>query len=191
MRAFDRLLESWRARAARPWIPEGSQVLDIGCLQGQFLHDLGDRIGPSIGLDPLASPRVEERYEILAMAFEEPSSFPDFAFDAIVMLATLEHIIDKEPLARECYRLLRPDGRLIITVPSPLVDRIMDLLCRLRVADGMSLEQHHGFDPRTTPQIFECFGFALEHTRRFELGLNHLFVFRKPACVTTPTSHSI
>jgi SAM-dependent methyltransferase len=106
--------------------------------------------------------------------------FADASFDTILMLATLEHIRDKSPLGREGFRLLRPGGRLIVTVPTPTVDPIVAALHWLRLADGMSLEEHHGFDPRTTPEIFGQFGFELEHRRRFQLGLNYLYVLRKP-----------
>ena len=108
---------------------------------------------------------------------------------AVVMLATLDHIRDKEPLARECWRLLRPGGRVIITVPSRFADGIVHALCWLRLADGMSLDEHHGYDPRTTPEVFGEFGFALERWRRFQLGFNHLFVLQKPlAAVTVPAA---
>jgi SAM-dependent methyltransferase len=183
MRVLDRVLQRWRARMARPYIPAGANVLDVGCHQGEFLASLGDRIGPSVGLDPLAEPRTEPRYRLIRDLLHIPSPFPDASFDAVVMLATLEHIRDKDPLAQECSRLLRPGGRVIITVPSHAVDTIIEWLCRLRLADGMSLEEHHGYDPRTTPDIFARFGFTLERWRRFQLGLNHLFVLRKPASV--------
>jgi SAM-dependent methyltransferase len=186
MRGFDRLLQNWRARKARPWIAAGAQVLDIGCHQGEFLASLGDRIGPSVGLDPLTEPQETPRYRLVRDLFRAPTPFADASFDAIVMLATLEHIVDKEPLARECWRLMRPGGRVIITVPSGFVDVIVHLLCKVRLADGMSLEEHHGYDPRTTPQVFGRFGFALEKWRRFQLGLNHLFVLQKPKTVDAP-----
>jgi SAM-dependent methyltransferase len=183
MRFFDRILQNWRAEVARPWVPPGARVLDIGCHQGEFLHSLGDQIGPSVGLDPLAQPLPQLRHQLLSQAFAEPLTFPDASFDAVVLLATLEHIRDNAPLARECQRLLRPGGRVIITVPSPRVDTIVAALCRLRLADGMSVDEHYGFDPHTTPQIFAGAGLVLEHWRRFQLGLNHLLVFRKPATV--------
>ncbi len=186
MRRLDCLLQNWRAHVARPWLPNGAQVLDIGCHQGEFLRSLGDALGPSVGLDPLAIPQTQARYCLQAEAFREPLPFPDACFDAVVLLATLEHIRDKEPLARECRRLLTAGGRVIITVPSPWVDGIVALLCRLHLADGMSLEEHHGFDPRTTPPLFARHGFALERWRRFQLGLNHLFVFRKLQVATDP-----
>jgi SAM-dependent methyltransferase len=177
---MDRLLQNWRARKARPWVPRGARVLDIGCHQGEFLRGLGDSIGPSIGIDPLAHPEVGEHYRILTDAFHEPTAFTDESFDVVVLLATLEHIRDKEPLARECRRLLSPGGRVIVTVPTPFVDSIVALLCCLRLADGMSLEEHHGFEPVETSTIFAQHGFELEHSGSFQLGLNRIFVFCKP-----------
>ena len=190
MRCIDRLLQKWRARMARPWIRDGAHVLDIGCHQGEFLRSLGDRIGPSVGLDPLATPATHKRYRLVAETFRAPAPFPDTSFDVVVMLATLEHIVDKDPLARECWRLLRPGGRVIITVPSGFVDVIVHLLCKVRLADGMSLDEHHGYDPRLTPEVFGKHGFLLERWRRFQLGLNHLFVLQKPLAVASPPAEA-
>jgi hypothetical protein len=62
-----------------------------------------------------------------------------------------------------------------------MVDRVLDVLIRLRVLDGMHEEEHHGFEASLTPGFFTAAGFELEKARRFQLGLNNLFVFRKPA----------
>lgn len=179
MKLVDRWLQSWREGKVRAWLRPGARVLDIGCHQGEFLGKLGGTIGPSVGLDPLAAPRETPRYRILARAFAEPVDFPEQSFDAIILLATLEHIRDKAPLAREARRLLTPGGRLIMTVPSPRVDDIVHTLVRLGLADGMSLEEHHGFQPADTQPIFCGAGLELEHHESFQLGLNHLFVFRQ------------
>lgn len=181
MRFLDHTLQRWRGRMARPWIPEGASILDIGCHRGEFLAALGPRIGPSVGVDPLAEGAAQPRHRFLTEGFRPRMPLDDEAFDAVVLLATLEHIRDKGPLAHECHRLLRPGGRAIITVPSPHVDRVIGLLKRTGLADGMSVEEHHGFEPEDTPVIFRGAGFELEHHRRFQLRLNHLFVFRKPA----------
>ncbi len=183
MRLIDRFLQRWRARMARAFIPPGANVLDIGCHQGEFLASLGKHIGPSIGFDPLAEPKTTPRYQLVRDLLRKPAPLADASFDVVVMLATLEHIRDKDPLAQECYRLLRPGGRVVITVPSNAVDTIITWLHRLRLVDGMSLEEHHGFDPHTTPAIFARPGFILERWRRFQLGLNHLFVLQKYSCL--------
>jgi len=96
------------------------------------------------------------------------------------MLAVLEHVPDAAVLARECARLLAPGGRVVITVPDARVDRILDVLHRLRLIHGMSLEEHHGYDVGQTRPVFEGAGLKAAAWRRFELGLNNLFVFEKP-----------
>jgi len=68
---------------------------------------------------------------------------------------------------------------VILTVPSPLVDHILALLRFLGLIDAMTLEQHYGFDPRQTVPLFNSSGFRLIRHRKFELGLNNLFVFEK------------
>lgn len=179
MKLVDRLLQRWRAGKARRWVRPGARVLDIGCHQGEFLRSFGDRIASGVGLDPLAVPSDDGRLTLKAELFQPPLGYPDGSFDAVVMLATLEHIRDKAPLGQECSRLLSPGGRLIITVPAKVVDRIVDVLVKLRLADGMSLDEHHGYDPKDTPKVFAPYGFEAEHHARFQLGCNHLFVLRK------------
>lgn len=180
MKLIDRWLQAWRERKVRNWLRPGARILDIGCHQGEFLERLGPIIGPSAGLDPLAIPRQNQRYQIMALPFAEPAGFANDSFDAIILLATLEHIREKAPLAREARRLLAPRGRLIMTIPSPRVDAIVHALVRLGLAEGMSLEEHHGFNPADTPTIFCASGLELEHYESFQLGLNHLYVFQRP-----------
>ena len=110
MRLIDRVLQNWRARMAKPWIPAGARVLDIGCHEGEFLHSLGRHIGPSVGYDPLAPVSNSSRHQLVSEIFAAPSEYPDDSFDAVVMLATLEHVHEKEPLAREFFRILTPGG---------------------------------------------------------------------------------
>jgi len=43
----------------------------------------------------------------------------------------------------------------------------------------MSLHEHHGFNPADVPSLFGGAGLTLVKARTFQLGLNHLFVFKK------------
>jgi hypothetical protein len=54
----------------------------------------------------------------------------------------------------------------------------------VRLIDGMSLEQHYGYDITQTPALFCSAGFTLLNAKKFQFGLNNLFVFEKPAQVT-------
>jgi hypothetical protein len=43
----------------------------------------------------------------------------------------------------------------------------------------MSLDEHYGFDPGRTEAVFAPPAFRLAARRRFQLGLNNLFVFER------------
>jgi 2-polyprenyl-3-methyl-5-hydroxy-6-metoxy-1,4-benzoquinol methylase len=180
MRIGDYFIQWWRMQVAARWIPEGSRVLDIGCHQGEFLKMLGKKIAPSVGIDPLyeENPALNT-HTLVRKEFHPDLSFEDGSFDVVVLLATIEHMQQKTDIAREARRLLRKGGRVIITAPSLLVDKLLSVLLFFRVVDGMSLEEHHGFSPDELPKIFLPEGFALKEGRKFQFGLNNLFVFER------------
>ncbi|MDR2862737.1 MAG: class I SAM-dependent methyltransferase [Puniceicoccales bacterium] len=182
MKFVDRFLQRWRIRKVIGFIPENAWVVDIGAFHGELFQSLGTSLAKGFGVEPLLGKTLEsERYGI------HPGFFPDTrpndsgTWDAITMLAVLEHIPEKQQaaLAANCLDLLRPGGRVIVTVPSKAVDAILEVLKWFHLIDGMSLEEHYGFQPSNTPQIFAEPGFRLLLHKRFQLGLNHLFVFEK------------
>ena len=188
MKAFDRILQRWRLARARPWIPGRARVLDVGCADGTLFDDLAALELTGVGLDPRLAGMIDRPGLQL-----RPGKLPaDFAgeepFDVVTLLAVLEHIPedDQPQVAVSCYRALKPGGRVVLTVPSPRVDAIEHVLLRLRLIDGMALEEHYGFDVRKVRPCFEKAGFRLLAHRRFQLGLNNLFVFEKPASTACP-----
>ena len=178
MTPLDRLIQRLRVNKAKPHVPRGARLLDVGCADGHLLRELGPHVHDSVGIDPDATPRTDTRYRIQRGGFPDDLQV-DGQFDAITMLAVFEHFAeaDRAKVVEACRRLLRPGGRVIITVPAPLVDRIVDLLRTLRLAHGMDIESHHGYDPDETPRHFA--GFRVARHERFELGLNHLFVLER------------
>jgi 2-polyprenyl-3-methyl-5-hydroxy-6-metoxy-1,4-benzoquinol methylase len=182
MTALDRLIRQWRESKVQPYLRAGMRVLDIGCGDGTLFQRSRGKLVSGIGIDPTLERDVDRsRYQLLAGWF--PDRLPSEAsFDVITLLAVLEHIPEpQQPVfAANIAERLTPGGHLVITVPSPRVDAILDGLRALRLIDGMSLEQHYGFSADRTPQVFGGAGLNLVEWRRFQLGLNNLFVFRKP-----------
>lgn len=180
MNAVDRLLQRWRMRMAAPYVRDGGRVLDIGCYDGALIDYLRPRVADAVGIDPLATPRQEGSVTILRGRVPGDARLEVGSFDCVTMLAALEHFDDPNAVSEDCFRLLRPGGRLVLTVPHSVVDHIVSMLVRLGIADGMDLEAHHGYDVRMTEPMFKRAGFRLVAKRSFELGLNRLYVFEKP-----------
>jgi 2-polyprenyl-3-methyl-5-hydroxy-6-metoxy-1,4-benzoquinol methylase len=181
MKYTDRLLQRWRIAQARPFIAPGSQILDVGSVDGVLFQQLGKVGGRCLGIDPTLKANTHVGGALLIAGFF-PEDMPAVEpFDVITMLAVLEHFppSEYESLQNGCAKFLKPGGRLIITVPSGAVDRILAVLKFSRLIDGMSLEEHHGYQVEQTTAIFPAKSFRLLRRKRFQLGLNNLFVFER------------
>jgi 2-polyprenyl-3-methyl-5-hydroxy-6-metoxy-1,4-benzoquinol methylase len=181
MNAIDRLLQRWRIAKVRPYLPPGAEVLDIGCADGALFRQVAG-LGRCVGIDPdLRGPVRRGQATLLGGTFPEALE-DDRPFDAITLLAVLEHVpaVDQPRLAADVARFLKPGGYLVVTVPAPAVDRLTAWLRRLRIIHGMSLEEHTGFDVDKTEPLFANAGLRLVKHGKFQLGLNNLFVFQKP-----------
>lgn len=180
MKRLDIFLRDWRIRQAGRFIGQGATVLDIGTSDGALFERI-KQISWGAGVDPQITKVTKcNNYTLY------PGSFPDDLscekkFDVITMLAVLEHFpqTSYDALAGRCAQLLKPEGLLIITVPSVLVDYLLRMMKSLGLIDGMNLDEHHGFDPQRTRVIFTKPLFRLIHHERFQLGFNCLFVFSR------------
>jgi 2-polyprenyl-3-methyl-5-hydroxy-6-metoxy-1,4-benzoquinol methylase len=165
----------------RPYVRPGAAVLDVGCHDGALFRTLSGRLSHGVGIDPmLALSETQGRFRFIAGTFPANVDGGE-RFDVLTLLAILEHIEPEELLGwREaCERLVVPGGFVVATVPSPLVDSMLEVLTRFRLVSGMSIEEHHGFDPSNVPSLFADGSMELTVRRRFELGMNNLFVFRR------------
>jgi 2-polyprenyl-3-methyl-5-hydroxy-6-metoxy-1,4-benzoquinol methylase len=184
MNGVDRFIRDRRISQAVRFIRPGSRVLDIGCHDGQLFRAIGPALREGVGLDPdLAGPLAGPNYALRPGCFPDDAPDEQETFDAVCALAVLEHIgaSEQRPFARAIARLLRPGGEAVLTVPTPAVDRMLDAMMRLHLLDGMEAGQHHGFHVAEVEPLFTETGLVLERHTTFELGLNHLFVFRKSA----------
>ena len=177
MTKLDRFVQKRRINVAKRYLAPNAHVLDLGCADGALFRHVPAVTG--IGIDPTLSGEV-----VLPNARLLPGMFPDAVpsesrFDAITMLAVLEHLpaAVQQKLDFDCGRVLKPEGKMIITVPSPQTDVVLSVLKNLKLIDGMSLEEHYGYDVRQTPKLFKSFEIVAAKT--FQLGLNNLFVFAK------------
>ena len=181
MKALDRFIQRWRIRQARRFIPDQARVIDIGAHEGELFEALGQKLQWGYGVEPLRpSPLLRDKFMVVPGYFPAQRP-PEGNWDVVTMLAVLEHVpTSAQPaLAAACQEVLKPGGRVILTVPAQAVDHILAALRFLHLIDGMSLEEHYGFEPADTLRIFDGPHFRLLHRSRFQGGLNHLFVFER------------
>jgi ubiquinone/menaquinone biosynthesis C-methylase UbiE len=158
-------------RALRRWqtvdmelldVREGLSVLDVGCGDGYLLGKAAHRASLALGVD-LAENRLRASRDglsdsgrsgcsptELAIADGQRLPFADASFDRIICTETLEHVADAQLALRELARVLRPGGRLAVSVPHFLCEAILYRLIRgyLEFPGG----HRRIFTPRTLTQ---------------------------------------
>ena len=80
-------------------------------------------VGMDIALEMLKAARRIGSHRYLVATDIRRQAFADGVFDAVFSNSTLDHFSSKHQIAvslGECYRILKPGGRLIITLDNPL-----------------------------------------------------------------------
>lgn len=106
------LLHKWLSDIALPHV--SGVLLDLGCGGQPYKTLLSSRYTRYIGADVAAAKDVDLDIE---MTPGEPVLLADTSVDTILSTQTLEHVYDFQFYVRECHRLLKPGGILILTVP--------------------------------------------------------------------------
>lgn len=119
-----------RYTVAKNWVKEHFEnddirILDIACGSGygsEILSEAGEVVG--VDLDPEAVVYAREHYENGRTSFTvgnaDDFNFLDTLgkFDAVVSLATVEHVADAHAYMKWIYRSLNPGGAAVVCFPS-------------------------------------------------------------------------
>jgi SAM-dependent methyltransferase len=114
-------------------IRSGDRVLDLGCGAGRHAFELYRRGANVVAFDHDGDELigVDRMFRAMDAAGEPPATatakvvqgdvlslpFPDASFDAVVAAEVLEHIPDDERAMAEIARIVRPGGKVAVTVP--------------------------------------------------------------------------
>ncbi|MFA5370474.1 MAG: class I SAM-dependent methyltransferase [Sideroxydans sp.] len=96
-------------------------LLDVGCGGGRFLRRMQKHgwLVAGTDFDEQAAAKVTRRYGIVTHVGDLPQcGLPAESFDAITLSQTIEHLYDPLGTLRECLRLLKPGGLLVMTTPN-------------------------------------------------------------------------
>lgn len=116
-------IENIRYKKIRDYVAEegsGKKILDLGCMDGSLAEPLV-KCNRVFGLD-ISEYFVQESRKkgINAIVGDAEERFPFGAeeFDIVVAGQIIEHIPDTDFFLSECYRVLKNNGSLIISVPN-------------------------------------------------------------------------
>jgi ubiquinone/menaquinone biosynthesis C-methylase UbiE len=107
-------------------LASGKRVLDIACGEGYGTNLLAEVALSAIGVDIEISvvEHARHKYRRSNLEFRQGSCtaipLPDGSIDLAISFETLEHHAEHEAMLAELYRVMSPDGVLIISTPDKL-----------------------------------------------------------------------
>lgn len=156
----------------------GRPILDLGCGDGLFSPLIFGE-GADYGVDP-------DRRELEFARTQEPQPYsnylnscgaemplPQGSVGTVVSNSVLEHIEDLEAVLHEVFRVLKSNGRFLVTIPTDVFERYGLVATALRRFGFLSLERRwrliynrfwrhfHAYSPEDWGRLFERCGFVV------------------------------
>ncbi|MBT7952308.1 MAG: class I SAM-dependent methyltransferase [Gammaproteobacteria bacterium] len=157
-------------------------VLDLGCGEGLFAKMLFvEQV--DTGIDPnqheLDRARELEAYAEVIQCKGDNIPKPDGSYNTILSNSVIEHIPDIIPILNEAYRLLKPDGRMYLTVPSDKFEQytlgsqflsffgMQELQKKFRRFFNRFWDHYHFYTPEGWQKIISEAGYEVEDVRSY------------------------
>lgn len=160
-------------------------VLDVGCGPTTTLRTGGEAIRSYTGIEYHAGriAQLEQdfpQHTFLRRDLDSDAIGIERQFDAILLVAVIEHIYNQKHLMQQLGPLLKPEGRIVITTPTPFGN---DVVHRIGAMIGLfskcAMEDHVViYNKKRFEILARDLGLEIETYRRFQFGCNQLVVLR-------------
>lgn len=150
------------------------RILDIGCATGFLLDEARKQGWETYGveLSRWTAHYARERFNL--NVFEgilKKARFPSSYFDAILLIDSIEHLIDPKDTLQEVRRILNPEG--VLAVSTPDIDSFMSRFLKARWW-GIKQSHLYYFSRKTLSQLLDVTGFKVvkytSHVRVFSVS---------------------
>lgn len=158
-------------------------VLDLGCGRAQLLEFYGSQINSYSGVE-----RTAQQAEKLKLKYPESNFFScdldserieiGKKFDCVLMVALIEHIFNQKFVMDNIKQVLKPNGIVIITTPTPigndLVHRVgaaLGLFAKSAVDDHIVIYNRHRFKI-----LADEVGLTLKYHTYFQIYCNQVSI---------------
>ena len=145
--------------------PAELRLVDIGCSRGQFVDFAAQAGFNAEGVEP--APDIAAAARALGLNVHagllEEQRYADAAFDVASLFEVVEHLREPLPLLRECRRILKPGGILIISTGNAASWTVAAMGARW---DYFHIEKDGGhisfFNPASIAVMAQNAGFSVE-----------------------------
>lgn len=173
-KGIEPLLKRLRIRKVEPHLPAGGVLVDFGCDEEMTLvkRQMG-RMKKVYGLDIVVESQTFGNVEIRKADLTKKVPLPDITASAVTMLAVLEHLPHPERVVKEAFRVLKPGGVFLVTVPSPKSERALEWMAKLGLVRDEMIDQHETyFTHNLLRHIAREAGFRKVLVQDWEFGVN-------------------
>ena len=121
--------DKWEFSTALGLLKEASTVLEVGVGEGHFLQAARSRGHwvQGVELNPQGAARARAMdFEIHELMLDVLKEKTDQRFDAICAFQVLEHVPDPRRFLEDMMGLLKPGGKMVLSVPNAAVMRKID-----------------------------------------------------------------
>jgi len=145
------LLARLRTQRANRLIPaelRQGRILDIGC--GSYPYFLAHTaFAEKFAVDQLPMPKEtanRNRIEFFELNLNQRPSLPfdPVYFEVVTLLAVVEHLNPESMAAlfKECYRVLKPGGMVVLSTPAAWSDGLLHLMAHLNLVSAEEIHEH-------------------------------------------------
>lgn len=153
-------------------------ILDIGCGEKNELinkYKANRRHGIGIDIYPW------QNVDMVCNSIQLP--LKNNCFDTVTIIATLNHVIERKKVLFECFRVLKDEGLLIITMINPVIGFFRHKLTswwdKDQIIRGMTKGEIYGMRRREIEALFIQTGFTLYKREGIVYGLNNIYIAKK------------
>jgi 2-polyprenyl-3-methyl-5-hydroxy-6-metoxy-1,4-benzoquinol methylase len=144
--------------------PDDRALLDVGAYTGVFVEIAASHGWDAWGIEPSrwAVSEARKRGLRVIQGTTATADLPESGFDVVTMWDVIEHLADPLEELRQAYRLLRPDGLLVVHTID--IDSLFARVMGSRWPWLMEMHLYY-FSQRTLRQMLEKAGFTVLRIR--------------------------
>lgn len=162
---------------------DNCRLLDIGCgFNHKFLSTVAPYVADGTGIDYKVPNKSFGKIRTIQATLHDTLPFASYSFDIATMLAVLEHLANPDAILAETARVLKPRGKLILTVPGKRAKPVLEFLAfQLGIVSRAEIEDHKKYYdlPELTALSAKNGRFEIIRHQHFQLGMNNFCVMEK------------